>query len=205
MRVPIDFLVWHQFHSEPSRGFQQAASEIRRWLNTFGYPETIPMLIGESSTWRAQQGDLSPERDTAFTAAYAIAATIGMHAAGITHHAFTSMVEQQPADYKGEFGGDFGIFTKSLIIKPVYNAFRTLSYLGEEQLKVEVADTFLAAVGTRDTEGVALLIANFIPDGKMLHTSLEWFLEEKGDTRKDLATDGLAPEKLKQWLRQISS
>jgi hypothetical protein len=126
-----------------------------------------------------------------------------MSKAGITHHSFTSMIEQQPQKFSGEFGGDFGIFTKSLIIKPVYNAFRTLSYLGEKQVKVEVADPFLAAVGTRDTTSVVLLIANFIPDGTMLRDAIGLLLQERGYTRKDLATYGLTREKLEPLVKEF--
>jgi len=61
-----------------------------------------------------------PGRDTNYAASYAIASLIGMDQAGITHHAFTSIIEQGVEGFKGEFGGDFGIFTKSLVIKPVY-------------------------------------------------------------------------------------
>ncbi|MBI3989500.1 MAG: hypothetical protein HY347_07770 [candidate division NC10 bacterium] len=204
-RLPIDFLIWHGFHIEPSGGFQKATTEIREWLRKFGYPETTPMLLGEWSTWREFQYPtiFSPERDTEYTASYAMAALVGMAKAGITHHAFTSLVEEKPSQYNGLFGGDFGIFTKFLIIKPVYNAFRTLSYLGEEQVKVEVTDPFLAAIGTRGDEGVTLLVANFIPDGGMLHQAVARLLWEKGYTKEMFTTYGLTRKELEQVVKAL--
>jgi hypothetical protein len=90
-----------------------------------------------------------------------------------------------------------------LIIKPVYNAFRTLSYLGEKQLKLEVDDPFLAGIATRGEGDVTLLFANFIPDGRMLRQAVGLLLRERGYTRKDLASYGLTREKLEPLVREF--
>lgn len=201
-RVPIDFLVWHQFQSDPSLGFRRATTAIRGWLKQFGYPQTTPTLIGEWSTWKSS-GELSPERDTAYTASYAIATLIGMDQAGITWHSFTSMVEQTPDRFQGEFGGDFGIFTRSLVIKPVFNAFRTLSYLQDQRLEVVVRDPFMAAVATRGKDGVAILIANFIPDDGMLREAASAMLASKGHNLQELAGYGLTADRLRQLVAEF--
>ncbi len=201
-RVPIDFLVWHQFQSDPSFGFRRATTAIRGWLKQFGYPENTPTLIGEWSTWRSS-GFLSPERDTAYAASYVIAALIGMDRAGITLHSFTSMIEQTPENFQGEFGGDFGIFTKSLVIKPVFNAFRTLSYLQDKRVDVVVRDPFLATVATRGKDGVAILIANFIPEGGMLREAASVMLAAKGHSMQELAGYGLTAERLRQLVEDF--
>jgi hypothetical protein len=202
-RVPIDFLVWHQFNGDPSTGFRRTASQVKGWLKSFGYRETTPMLIGEWSVWRDWPKFLDPGRDTNYAASYAIASLIGMDQAGITHHAFTSIIEQGVEGFKGEFGGDFGIFTKSLVIKPVYNAFRTLSYLGETRLEVAQDDPFLAAVSTSDKRGVTLLIANYAPDGEILRGAVRNIWQEKGHKKEELARYGLTREKLGQLLREF--
>ncbi len=202
-RVPIDFLVWHQFNSDPSTGFRRTASQVRSWLKSFGYPETTPMLIGEWSVWRDWPKFLDPGRDSNYAASYAIASLIGMDRAGITHHAFTSIIEQGVESFQGEFGGDFGIFTKSLIIKPVYNAFRTLSYLEDQRVEVMIRDPFIAAVATRGKDAVAVLIANFIPDDGMLREEASALLADKGHTMQELAGYGLTRERLKQLVAEF--
>lgn len=204
-RVPIDLLVWHQFQSDPLSGFRRATATIRGWLKQAGYPETTPTLIGEWNTWREYKFPqiFSPERDTTYTASYVIAALVGMDRAGITYHSFTSLIEQQPQDFQGEFGGDFGIFTKSLIIKPVYNAFRMLSYLEDKRVEVEVQDPFLSAIGTRGKDSVVVLIANFIPDDGMLREAAAALLAEKGHTVQELAGYGLTRERLRQLVAEF--
>jgi hypothetical protein len=202
-RIPIDFLVWHQFDSNPIGGFQTATTEVKSWLRTSGYRETTPILIGEWTTWLNFPNSHSPEHDTAYEASYVIAALIGMDRAGITYHSFTSIVEQAPQSFQGEFGGDFGIFTKSLIIKPVYNGFRTLSFLGETRLEVAHDDPFLAAVGTSDKRGVTLLIANYVPDGKVLQGAARSMWQGKAHTKEELARYGVTREKLGQILREF--
>lgn len=170
-RLPIDFIVWHQYNMSPfsPSAFARPVKVIREWLKEFDFKEKTELLIGEWNSWQEigkEHPYFSAEHDTEFTASYIIAILDAMHRHGIDRHVFSTLFEFGSPDR--EFVGNFGMFTKRKIIKPAYNAFRLISMLGPDLIETEVDDDFIVAIGTREGGNIALLISNFFPDGKML-------------------------------------
>ena len=174
-RLPIDFIVWHQYNMNPfsPSAFARPVKIIRKWLKEFDFKEKTELLIGEWNSWQEigkEHPYFSPEHDTEFTASYIIAILDAMHRHGIDRHVFSTLFEFGSPDR--EFVGNFGMFTKRKIIKPAYNAFRLISMLGADLIETEVDDDFNIAIGTREGGNIALLISNFFPDGKMLQSAV---------------------------------
>ncbi|HWU36857.1 MAG TPA: hypothetical protein VN203_04360, partial [Candidatus Acidoferrum sp.] len=63
---------------------------------------------------------------------------------------------------------------------------------------VVVGDPFISAMATRGKNGLAILMANFIPDDGMLGEIAAAMLAQKGHTAQELATYGLTGERLRQ-------
>ncbi|MDP3723921.1 MAG: hypothetical protein Q8R91_10605 [Candidatus Omnitrophota bacterium] len=156
------------------------------------------MLIGEWSIWP------SVTRDTENLAAYVIAALIGMDHAGVTEHAFTSMIEQDSTDAALQFqagnASGYGIVTKDLVVKPVYNAFQALSLAagkpeGHDVNRLALTapqDEFVAALATQtnDRKTTRTLMANFVPATRRmtspyLGTRLRSCLRSKGYSQEE--------------------
>ncbi|HWI14143.1 MAG TPA: hypothetical protein VNT02_07795, partial [Burkholderiales bacterium] len=52
-RLPLDFLVWHQFESNHLTSWANAARQAKQWLADGGYSTGTELLIGEWSSWRS--------------------------------------------------------------------------------------------------------------------------------------------------------
>lgn len=212
-RLPIDFVAWHQFDTDPKGSpllYQSASEDVREWLTQFGYDPKTELGIGSWNSWLnfgKDPNELSPERDKEFTAAYVVRSLEGMDRAGIGHHLFFNLFEQwqwngiSPArrerEFAGkEFMGGFGLFTKEGVIKPVFNAFKALSALEGERLAVKSDDPYLTVLASKSEDQLVVLISNFIwPQEGMMRLKLRALLEQ-GYRRADLASwlKGLTPE-----------
>ena len=179
-RLPLDFVVWHQFNADPFWVYASSAKQVAAWLTNSGYSATTEFLIGEWSSWQEQNAQqLSSERDQPYLASYVVSSIIAMDEAGIKRHAFTSLLEQRTKE-DTEFSGGFGIFTKGLIIKPVFNAFKALSMLGENRLSVKATDPFIRAVATTDANTITLVVSNYVPLPEMVKHRVSDRLRTRG-------------------------
>lgn len=171
-RLPVDFVVWHQFGTEPVLAWDMAARQVRAWLKDSGYPETTPLLIGEWSSWYAWPKPASPEQDQPALAAYIVASMAAMQRAGIARAAFTSLVEQREVEGQ-PFIGSFGLFTNQFIKKPSYWAFQALGRLGGTQLPARSADPLVSVIAGKPSEReVAVLVAVSTPNERSLQRTM---------------------------------
>lgn len=99
-RLPVDFLIWHQFGTDAVQAWDLAATQARTWLKDAGYPETTELFIGEWSSWLAWPSPESAEQDSPALAAYIVASLTAMERAGIGRAAFTSLLEQREVEGK---------------------------------------------------------------------------------------------------------
>jgi hypothetical protein len=161
-RLPLDFVLWHEY-GNPLNGYGRLAKQVDEWINRFGYAGQTEQMIGEWSSWEEQnQQQLSQERDQPYLASYAITALLGMDQAGIRLHAFSAFFEQQTKP-DSAFSGGFGIFTKDFLIKPVYNAFKALSMLGDVRLRSDNTDPFIGVIAGKEGRTISAIVSNYVP------------------------------------------
>ena len=185
-RLPIDFVVWHQFAASPLTTYSLQAATVRGWLKQFGYPEATPLMIGEWSSQESDNNAFSQERDMPFLASYIVANLVAMEQAGIKWHSFTSLLEQRVSD-ETEFGGGLGLLTKNLVTKPAFHAFALLSRLaGLDRLEVTSSDPFLTTIAGKDSNAIAVLIANHPYSDRTLFRMIIDKLYGKGHTTPEL-------------------
>lgn len=167
-RLPVDFVVWHQFGTDGVKSWALAANQIRSWLQDAGYPASTDLMVGEWSSWYAWPSSESPEQDQPSSAAYAVTALLAMDRAGIQRAAFTSLLEQREVDGQA-FIGSFGLFTNQFIKKPAYWAFAALGKLGGTRLEAQSSDPLVAAVaGKPSARELSLLVSTSTPGDRAL-------------------------------------
>ncbi len=178
-RLPIDLLVWHQFHTGPKGDpflYTIATRQIREWLSEFGYdPAATVLSNGSWNVWLnfgKDPNELSPERDQEFAAAFVVHALGAMDRAGLTQHTFFNLFESwqweslpRPRRTKEfqekEFFGGFGLLTRHGVIKPAFNAFEALGMLEGERLPVVSNDPYLTVLASRSADKLVLVLSNF--------------------------------------------
>lgn len=181
-RMPLDFISWHAFEKDPSL-LRGAVKEIQGWKRSFGFPDA-ELVVDE---WN--YGTPSLEREGPIGAAFAGAMMAAIFASGIDRQAFAMLQDVEIA--RADFGGDdWGLFTLSGIAKPVYNALRAASMLGNVQLDVSQkgGEHFISAVAARGEDSVGVLITNFPPQDPLARVAAFFFYEL-----------GYAPEDLRGW------
>lgn len=187
-RLPLDYIIFHPFRTPPYTGdYKDVVKYIREQLKNSGLNEKTPIYTGSWNSWiefgkpdlpGGQPNARSPERDSEYNAAYVIQTLSAQDAAGIAYHSFFARIDHSYGIYidagmtdRGQqFYGGWGIFSRDLIIKPVYNAFRLLSIVsGKEERQVsdrlQVSfdeHNFVTALAsrTKDNRTVRVLLAH---------------------------------------------
>ena len=187
-RLPLDYLIFHPFRTPPYTGdYRDVVKYIREQLKKSGLHDKIPIHTGSWNSWiefgkpdlpGGQPNASSPERDSEYNAAYVIQTLYAQDAAGISHHSFFARTDHSYdlynqaglVDKDQQFFGGWGIFTRHLIIKPVYNAFRLLSIVSgkeEQQISDRLHATFdehdiitALASQTKDRRKIRILLAH---------------------------------------------
>ncbi|MBC2694139.1 MAG: hypothetical protein HF982_02445 [Desulfobacteraceae bacterium] len=193
-RLPIDFVEWHDFNKNPfsPSSWEEPARQIRGWLKQFGYSEDTELFVSEWSTFEGNYNPSNPyashEHDTEFVAAYIVPTLMAMEKAGIERAAFTTLYEGKKPGQEREFVANYGLFTKSMVTKAGYNAFKALSMMEGKRLKVNFKDPFIAGLATKKDDKLYLLFSSFIPTKKMIKTSAIGELKAMGYRKKDLSS-----------------
>lgn len=187
--LPLDYIIYHPFLSPPfPTTYKNHHNNIRDWLERARLDNDIPVHTESWNSWlefgkpnlpNGQPDERSSERDTEYSAVYAIQTLFSQDAGGVTHHSFFSRIDPFYGRYleagliknNQQFYGDWGMFTRNLIIKPVYNAFRALSILSgkqENQTPTRLQATFdeydlIATIASqsKDRSKVRVLLSNF--------------------------------------------
>lgn len=202
-KVPLDFINWHSFTHNP-RQFVSDGETVSRWLKEKNL-DNVRIYISDWAYWA---GWPYPDDylDTEETAAEAITALFSMWKGGVDWHGhdFDIQVDahedsRRKERQNAEFIGDWPLFTKHGIIKPVYNAFKALTLVtapeGEkipEMLSVESSTDDIVAISTMKDDGIYLLLSNFVPKQERLRTYIARLLLEKS---------GFTPEEI-NWIKE---
>jgi|GEM_PF-2127924 len=248
--LPLDYIIWHPFITPPyPHEYEHGVEGIKKVLKRSGLNKNVAIHAESWNSWlefgkpdlkKGQPDSRSRERDSEYNAAYTVQTLYAQDAGGVTYHAFFDRIDHSYGlylqagliDKNQQFFGDWGMFTKDLVIKPVFNAFRALSLLSgkEEQqtssrLKAEFDETdFITAIAsqTKDKSKMRVLLVNYIPPDKLLtkeygRKKQNKYLQRhygdainpltaclsKGGSLKDC--ESLAPEDLKTYFSCINA
>lgn len=194
--VPLDYIVWHPFKALPFPGeYRFQTNLVRDLLRKAGTKSNVALHAESWNSWlevdkpalrNGWPDERSSERDTESNAAFIVQTLYAMDAAGISHQSFFARVDPMHRKHReagsvGEdqqFLGDFGIFTKDLVVKPAYNSFRALSLLsgvGEKAPRDRLSVSFdpadlISAIASspRDRGKIHVLISYYLPTGRIL-------------------------------------
>lgn len=170
-RLPIDFLVWHDFGTIPHWAGQRIP-EVRTWLRDAGYPSSTTLVIDEwNINLEGQPAAFvnAPLSDSASGASSAVANLFAYQQRGLDVHAYSALGDWSAGP--GEFHGGQGIVTTSGIRKPVYRAFQCASHLTGSALALSTTypSPFVTARATRSAYEVALVIVNHVPHPRLAY------------------------------------
>ncbi|MCF6153662.1 MAG: hypothetical protein E3K36_00095 [Candidatus Brocadia sp.] len=201
--VPLDFINWHSF-THNSRQLVSDGKTVSQWLKEKNL-DNVRIYISDWAYWA---GWPYPDDylDTEETASEAITALFHMWEGGVDWHGhdFDIQVDAHENSRRkerrnAEFIGDWPLFTKHGIIKPVYNSFKALTMAtkpdGEkipELLRVESSADDIVAISTMKDDGIYVLLSNFSPRQARLRSSVTKLLLEKS---------GFSPEEI-NWLKE---
>ena len=161
--APLDFVALHAFSASPWTSWKMYRERVGGMLAAAGLDPGLPIFVGE---WSDQPDPFSAFRETPGIAAYIVANLVAMDAAGIELHSYTSLTDQQSGG-DDEFAGGFGLFTRSLVLRPSGLAFALVDRLGDRRLPLSVEDGEVFAVAGRRGDVTTLLIANYVPDERI--------------------------------------
>jgi len=174
-RLPLDFISWHGFSSDPQAEKQAtiynkfSVSLVRDWLTYFRFDKNTPLIVDE---WNYDRGiNVLPERkEESFIAASYIPARLrNMREAGLSYQLYFSLEDFQ--NNKEGVIRNTGIFwfdSESSEYKggpkASYNTFRMLGLLGDNLFlsSDKFKDEFCGVIATQGKDSVALLIYNYI-------------------------------------------
>jgi hypothetical protein len=171
--VPLDFVSWHCFSRDPVR-YAEQADYVRELAAEVGLEPELCV-----TQWNYAWGIRERERLNApFAASYALASIKAMEQAGLDRAIYFAS-----ADWTG-LGTYSGLVTSNTKTpKAVYNAFKMLSFLGDERVK---------ATSQAERAGLDVLAAR---NGDGLDAILWWWVkgtgEEKATAKVEVKFTGL--------------
>lgn len=192
--VPLDFINWHTFSHDPHQ-FMEDGKTARQWLKDKKLDQ-VKLFVSDWTYWA---GWPYPDDylDTEETASNVLVALSYMHKGGIDWqgHDFDIFVDAHESDVikkrrNAEFIGDWPIFTRNNIVKPVYNALKALSMVTGEKgnqspklldVKVSDEDIGIAALSTLKDDEIALIVSNFVPQQQRFRPYLFKRLKKKAN------------------------
>lgn len=193
---PIDIISFSGLN-QYGNSWENIVNQTRGWLTNNGYSANIPILVQESGTW-VGRNYLDSRRDSEFISSYIINQIGWWDRANINDHYFTTLFDFRTSGTQ-EFIGRNDLWTSHYVIKPIYNAFKTLSILGGKQegenpirLKTNFNDNdFVTAIAsqTQDKSKTRIFLSNFLPTGSMVNQFIQGiyrsYLLSKGYTLTD--------------------
>ena len=177
-RLPLDFITWHGFSSDPQAEGQMTVYNkpsvklIREWLSYFHFANNTHLIIDE---WNYDPGvNVATERgqDAFICASYIPARIKNMYDAGLDYQLYFSLEDFQNnkegiTRNTGIFSFDPAYFDYKGEPKASYNVFRMLAKLGKNMYSCtdKFKDPFAGIIATKDKDTISLLIYNYIdPD-----------------------------------------
>lgn len=173
-RLPLDFITWHGFSSDPRLEDEETIYKknplrlIRDWLSYFNFSPNTPLIIDE---WNYDQNaNVLPQRaqDAFVTASYIPARLQNMQRAGLDYQFYFSLEDFQ-ANKEGvvrnvgvfSFDPEYSGYKGSP--KNIYSVMIMLNSLGEEFIPVSAEDEFAGLIAAKNGDKlITLLVYNYI-------------------------------------------
>ncbi len=197
--LPLDFLTWHGFSSDPQAEKQAtiynkvSVNLIRDWLTYFHFDKNIPLIVDE---WNYDRGiNVVPERkeESFICASYIPARLKNMYEAGLDYQLYFSLEDFQ--NNKEGIVRNTGIFwfdSESSEYKggpkAIYNTFRMLALLGENMFQSfdKLKDEFVGLIATQGKDNITLLVYNYIDPDIVINYLSRTIASLNGAERKSL-------------------
>jgi hypothetical protein len=176
-RLPIDFISWHTYSTNPSAEKENTLYKkttvklIRDWLTYFKFDRNTPLIIDEWNFDR-DANVLSERKEESFICASFIPSRVkNMYEGGIDYQLYFSLEDFQ--NNKEGVNRNVGIFLEDKAKpKSIYNAFRFLVNLEPELFTQKTKDEFSGIISTKGQDKFAILIYNYIdPEIAISHLS----------------------------------
>ncbi len=196
-RLPLDFISWHGFSTDPNTEKESsiykktAVQLIRDWLSYFNFDRNTPLIVDE---WNYDRdANVLPARaEKSFICASYIPGRLkNMYEAGIDYQVYFSLEDFQ--DNKEGIVRNAGIFSFNSqspkydgAAKSTYSVFRMLSALGSDMFLQKFEDTFVGVIATKQQDGIAMLIYNYIDSDISMNYISETIANLKPSERKAL-------------------
>jgi len=148
--VPLDFISWHCFSRDPLRYAAQVAY-LRELSAQFDLQPELCM-----TAWNYAWGIREKERlSSSFGASYALASIKAMEDAGLDRAIYFAS-----ADWPGLGTYSGLVLSDGVTPKPVYNAFKMLSFMGNERVRAISSGekTGVDVLAAADDDGVSAII-----------------------------------------------
>ncbi len=181
-RLPLDFITWHGFSSDPKAEEQAtiynkaSVKLIREWLSYFRFAKETHLIIDE---WNYDPGvNVAAARDqeSFISASYIPARLKNMYGSGLDYQLYFSLEDFQNnkegvTRNTGLFWFDAGSFEYKGGPKSIYNVFKMLARLGKDMFlsSDKLKDEFVGLIATRDKDCISLLIYNYIDPDLMIN------------------------------------
>lgn len=196
-RLPLNFITWHSYSSDPSKekettAYNKTPAElIREWLSYFNFNKDTPLIVDE---WNYDTGTniLTERKEESFIAASYIPHRIkNFYEQGFDYQIYFSLEDFWNKDEGivrnvGVFWFDPEADVYKGEPKIIYNVFKMLLGLGNEFFdKVKLSDEFVRVIATRTKEGFVLLVSNYIdPDISQSYLSRNLATLRPAETRE---------------------
>ena len=164
-RLPLDFISWHAYSSDPKEEDQQTIYNkqpvqlIRDWLSYFHFDDKTPLIIDEWNFDGSANVSAARGKDSNVSASYIPARLKFMYESGIDNQTYFCLED---------FGGSKNIIARNLGIasaahtKASYNIFRMLGALGKDLYINKFTSEFIGVIPTKSQDYLAVLIYNYI-------------------------------------------
>ena len=205
--LPLDFVNYHSFQAKPE-GFIDLHRAVKRWLGENGFLN-VKDYPCDWTIWGGKYAG-ADYIDTEENPAYVIKSLYHMAEAGIDWHGHdfdvtdfggmeTPIIEERGKN--SQFVGDWPIFTRDNVIKPVWNAFKALSKLEGRRIEATSTDeNHIIAIASKDKDKIGVLISNFIwsPFEAALSAGKKSFSNQTNNFIKN-CIDNLQGDKEQYW------
>jgi hypothetical protein len=197
--LPLDFITWHGFSSDPKAEKQTTVYNkfsvdlIRDWLTYFHFDKNIPLIVDE---WNYDRGiNVLPERkeESFICASYIPARLKNMYEAGLDYQLYFSLEDFQNnkegiVRNTGIFCFDSEYFAYKGGPKSIYNAFRILVLLGENMFlsSEKLKDEFVGLIAAQGKDSIALLVYNYVDPDIVINYLSRTIASLNGAERKSL-------------------
>ncbi len=177
-RLPLDFITWHGFSSDPKAEEQitvynkSSVELIREWLSYFRFTGDTRLIVDEWNYDRGVNVVAARGQESFISASYIPARLKAMYEAGLDYQLYFSLEDFQNNQEgvtrnTGIFWFDSGSFEYKGGPKSIYNAFTMLSRLEKNMYTCadRLKDEFVGLIATSNKDCISLLVYNYIdPD-----------------------------------------